>query len=115
MRSLSSARSKQRRLSGLENPYEPNHDDGTRIAPGPRRNALISALLGRQEQDILAGYIDLWREYGDVVRLKAGPLVIHQIVRPEHVRHVMVQNATNYPKGMSHDKLRIALGNGGDA
>jgi cytochrome P450 len=39
-------------------------------------------------------------------------MVIHTIVRPEHVQHVMVKNESNYHKGISHDKLRIALGTG---
>ena len=53
-----------------------------------------------------------WREYGDITRVKLGPMVMHQIVQPEYIRHVLVQNVDNYPKGFSHDKLRLALGNG---
>jgi cytochrome P450 len=39
-------------------------------------------------------------------------MVIHMITRPEHIQHVLVKNSDNYHKGLSHDKLRIALGNG---
>ena len=81
------------------------------VAPGPQRNLLLSALRGSND-GVLTSYFDLWRRYGDVARTKVGPMVIHQIVRPEHIRQVMVEKLDIYPKGLSHDKLRIALGNG---
>ncbi|MEA3337063.1 MAG: cytochrome P450 [Chloroflexota bacterium] len=83
-----------------------------KVAPGPEGNQLLGALLNSSKEDVIASYVELWREYGDVVRLNMGPLAVQQFVLPEHVRHIMVRNAANYPKGMSHDKLRIALGNG---
>lgn len=83
-----------------------------RLAPGPESRRMLAGLLSRSRPDVVASYVELWREYGDVVGMKIGPVVIHQIVRPEHVRYALVQNADNYPKGASHDKLRVALGNG---
>lgn len=72
----------------------------------------MRGMLTLDRPDIIQSYVDLWRTYGDVARLRVGPMVIHQFVRPEHIRHIMVTNAGNYPKGASHDKLRLALGNG---
>lgn len=83
-----------------------------RLAPGPQQNLLLNTLFGSKEGGAIAWYMDLWRQYGDLVRVKMGPMVMHQIVHPDHVRHVLVENVDNYPKGFSHDKLRIALGNG---
>lgn len=72
----------------------------------------MRGMLTLDRPDVIQSYVDLWRTYGDVARLRVGPMVIHQFVRPEHIRHIMVTNAGNYPKGASHDKLRLALGNG---
>ena len=87
---------------------------GTKVrqAPGPQRNLLMNAMFGSRNGDTIASYMDLWREYGDLARMKIGPMAIHLIVHPDHVRHVLVERVDNYPKGLSHDKLRIALGNG---
>ena len=60
-----------------------------RQAPGPANNLLLSTLLGSRSQDLLGFWLDMWREYGDIVRVRMGPMVLHQIVRPEHVRHVL--------------------------
>lgn len=83
-----------------------------KAAPGPRGNIILGNLPEVQRKGFLQFYLDAWREYGDVARYQMGPMVIHSIVRPEHVQHVLVKNADNYHKGLSHDKLRIALGNG---
>ena len=83
-----------------------------RTAPGPRGNIILGNLPEVQRKGFLKFYLDAWRDYGDVARYQMGPMVIHSIVRPEHVQHVLVKNAENYHKGLSHDKLRIALGNG---
>ena len=84
----------------------------TRRAPGPGMNQTVRGMLTLDRPDVVQSYVDLWRTYGDVARIRVGPMVIHQFVRPEHVRHILVTNLANYPKGASHDKLRLALGNG---
>ncbi len=83
-------------------------------APGPQPSMMDIArtLMGRSREDLITSNMRMWRTYGDVARVQVGPMVIHQFVRPEHIRHIMVSNVENYPKGRSHDKLRIALGNG---
>jgi cytochrome P450 len=83
-----------------------------RLAPGPRGNVLLGNLPEMQRKGFLQFYLDTWRNYGDLARIQMGPMIIHTIVRPEHVQHVLVKNAGNYHKGLSHDKLRVALGNG---
>lgn len=39
-----------------------------------------------------------WRRFGDVSRLKMGPNVVHFIVNPIHIEHVLVTNARNYAR-----------------
>jgi cytochrome P450 len=34
------------------------------------------------------------------------------VVRPEHIQHVLVKHPDKYVKGISHEKLRVAIGNG---
>ena len=83
-----------------------------RHAPGPGTSQTMRSMLTLDRPDVVQSYVELWRTYGDVARIRVGPMVIHQFVRPEHIRHIMVTNVANYPKGTSHDKLRIALSNG---
>jgi cytochrome P450 len=64
------------------------------------------------EADVLKGYVDLWRRYGDVVALRLGPLRACLIAHPEHVHHVLVKNQKNYVKGIGYDGLRLLLGHG---
>jgi cytochrome P450 len=89
---------------------EPTHAGN--VAPGPRGKILLGSLPEVQRKGFLQFYIDAWKEFGDLARIQMGPMVIHTIVRPEHVQHVLIKNVENYHKGLSHDKLRIALGNG---
>lgn len=83
-----------------------------KLAPGPRGSMLLGNVPDARRLGMVPFYLQTWRDFGDIIRLKMGPMVIHQVVRPEHVRHVLVQNAANYPKGFSHDKLRVSLGYG---
>jgi cytochrome P450 len=93
-------------------PTQTHPTEALKTAPGPRGNIILGSLPEVQRKGFLKFYLDAWREYGDLARLQMGPMVIHTIVRPEHVQHVLVKNTANYNKGLSHDKLRVALGNG---
>ena len=83
-----------------------------RVAPGPRGRFLLGSASDLQRKGLLQFYQDAWKEYGDLVRFQMGPMTMHSIVRPEHVQQVLVKNQPNYRKGVSHDKLRRALGQG---
>jgi cytochrome P450 len=69
-------------------------------------------VIDLRRRGVLWFYVDNWRQYGDVVQFRAGPLTLYHFVRPEHIRHILVKNAANYIKGLSHEKLRIPLGMG---
>ena len=84
----------------------------TRSAPGPQGLPILGNVLDLRRKGVLSFYVDAWREFGDVTRFRMGPMPMHQFVRPEHIRHILVGNAENYVKGFSHDKLRVSLGSG---
>ncbi len=80
--------------------------------PGPKGNPILGNITQMQGKGFIDFYYDLWKQYGDVVSIKLGPLNSYLFVRPEHVQHILVKNPDIYVKGMSHDKLRTAIGNG---
>lgn len=83
-----------------------------RTAPGPRGKFLIGNLFDARESGLLDYHVKAWKAHGDVVRFQMGPITLLQIVRPEHVQQVMVSNAKNYVKGLSHENLRKTIGDG---
>jgi cytochrome P450 len=83
-----------------------------RVAPGPAGSFLLGNLLTMNRQSPLRFYRDCWQSYGDVVRVQAGPLVQHLLAHPDHIRHVLMDNRTNYHKGTAYRKLKLSLGEG---
>ncbi len=52
-------------------------------------------------------------EYGEVVRMRVGPVRVHTVFDPDAARRVLVDNHTNHDKQTrSYDALRRLLGNG---
>jgi cytochrome P450 len=47
------------------------------------------------------------REYGDVFRFELGPWLFHQLAHPDHVRHVLVDHARNYPRSWHYDRVKV--------
>jgi cytochrome P450 len=83
-----------------------------RRAPGPPGAPLLGSALEIQRQGQLHFYLENWRTYGDVVRFRLGPFVAHILAHPDHIQHVLVNNAQNYHKGPSYAKVRPVLGYG---
>jgi cytochrome P450 len=81
-------------------------------APGPRGHPLLGVLPERRRLGDLRLWLGAWREYGDVVRARLGPIVVHLIVRPEHLRHVLAQRRQNYVKGIGYQPFRQLVGSG---
>ncbi|WP_433273526.1 cytochrome P450 [Actinosynnema sp. CS-041913] len=52
------------------------------------------------------------RSYGDVVRLRLGPLPVHFVTTPELAYQVLSGQTEKFDKGILVDKLRRAFGNG---
>ena len=48
--------------------------------------------------------------FGDVFRFRLGPLLIHFLYHPDHVRQVLHDNQKNYQRGWQYRLLRRLLG-----
>jgi cytochrome P450 len=99
-------------MNRLPDALEPSPVASVSVAPGPRGNLLLGSMLDMQRMDMLQFYAQNWRQYGDVVRFRMGPLVQFLVVQPEHIKHILATNNDNYTKGIGMTKLKILLGNG---
>lgn len=79
---------------------------------GPKGLPGIGSLLDFRREGALDFYHTLWQRYGDVASATIGPIKFVVVVRPEHIQHVLVKHPEKYIKGLSHEKLRVAIGNG---
>lgn len=66
-------------------------------APGPKGN-LIWGSLSEFQSDSLGLLSRSARDYGDIVRLRFGPIIAHLVNHPDHVEHVLLRNADRYDK-----------------
>src|SRR5262252_4022073 len=53
-----------------------------------------------------------FRTFGDVVCTRALPFRSLFLVHPEHIKHVLQENARNYVKGIVIAKLKVLIGEG---
>ncbi len=70
---------------------------GKLIAPGPQGNWLLGH-IPEFRRDVLGLMSESTRKFGDVVRFRLGPQVIHLLNHPDHVEHVLRKNARNFDK-----------------
>ncbi|MEP7287267.1 MAG: cytochrome P450 [Chloroflexota bacterium] len=82
------------------------------MPPGPKGMPILGNLNEFRRKGTLNFYMDIWKQYGDVASMKLGPLSSYMFVRPEHIQYILVKNPEKYVKGLTHDKLRVAIGNG---
>jgi enediyne biosynthesis protein E7 len=79
-------------------------------APGPRGHTLTGC-LGEFRADPIGLLLRVAERYGDVVRLRIGPVLAHLVNHPDHIEHVFVRNARNYDKNTrSVSRLRATCG-----
>ena len=87
-------------------------DFGKRVAPGPKGHPLLGSLPAVRKDPIRV-FLEAFRDHGDVVRFRFGPMVAHLVSSPEGVNHVLAENNKNYGKRTrGYDALRYVLGNG---
>src|SRR6266478_3728977 len=79
--------------------------------PGPKRS-LLSTLLGMRNGQTLEGVLNTWKQYGDIVFAKLGPIRNYMFFNPEHVYQVLVTNQKNYIKGLGYNGFRLLAGQG---
>jgi cytochrome P450 len=83
-----------------------------RIAPGPRGLPLLGNLIPFR-RNVLQLLLDSRRQFGDIVRFRLGPFVIHLVAHPEHIKYVLLTNQHNYNKDTrSTAKIRGVTGEG---
>jgi cytochrome P450 len=78
-----------------------------RTAPGPDKWQLRN--FGRDPVGLVS---DMQRTYGGITRLKFGPLVVHLLTDPDHVKHVLQDNARNYERGRLYKNFNLFFGRG---
>jgi cytochrome P450 len=83
-----------------------------RPAPGPPGLPFLGSYLEIRRRGQIGFYLESWHRYGDIIRFRLGPLVVHIIAHPDHVHHVLAGRSDNYIKGWSYTKLRIVAGLG---
>src|SRR5271166_948347 len=82
-------------------------------APGPRQRwPLPYGLVAAMRREPLRFYLDLPRQYGDVVRFQVGSYVWHFLRHPDHVRHVVQDHQKNYPRSRFYDLVKLVAGEG---
>jgi cytochrome P450 len=85
-------------------------DQQRATAPGPRSNLL--ELMFASNSDPIKPFMDMQRQYGDIVRIDALGTVAHLLVHPEAIKYVLQDNNRNYPKSQTYEQLKQLLGNG---
>src|SRR4051794_38568746 len=84
-----------------------------RFAPGLRHLLpLPFGPMARLRRDPLGFLLDGRRWYGDVFRFQLGPLLFHQLAHPEHVKHVLLDHARDYPRSWYYNRVRVLIGEG---
>jgi cytochrome P450 len=83
-----------------------------REPPGPPGHWLLGH--SREfEQDALGVFMRGFREFGDVVAFRFGPIRACLLAHPDHVQHVLQKNHRNYDKNaFSYRRLRVLIGDG---
>jgi cytochrome P450 len=84
----------------------------TKKAPGPPGHFLVGNLF-EFRRDVLQLLLESRQRYGDVVRFRLGPMIIHLVSHPDHIKHVLVTHQHNYNKATrSAAKIRSVTGEG---
>ncbi len=92
--------------------YHPHQtEEAPLIAPGPVGNLIFGNLYGIQD-DRLHAFMQLRKDYGDVVRLRIGTRTIYLVSHPDLIEYVLQDNNRNYTKGRGLEKAKPLLGNG---
>jgi cytochrome P450 len=85
---------------------------GRRDYPGPPLRA-VPGLLRKLWFDRLAMLTDAAGEFGDVVKFAMGAKTLYFFNHPDHAKHVLADNASNYHKGIGLvEARRRILGDG---
>ncbi len=67
------------------------------FAPGPPGHFLLGSLLDFR-RDVLGLVVDSAAKYGDIVRVRLGPQIVHLVNHPDLIEQVLQKRAANYDK-----------------
>ncbi|MDB5097306.1 MAG: cytochrome [Cyanobacteria bacterium RYN_339] len=88
-------------------------DERMVTAPGPVGRPLVGSLPDLAPPLTRMQTILGWtRRYGEVVRVRLGSRVNYVLTSPTAIKHVLLDNAKNYPKSPAYDTLKALLGDG---
>ena len=80
-----------------------------RAAPGPTGYPLMG-VFPMARRDPLGFFVDCARRYGDVVTMRLGAHRVYLLSHPDHVKHVLQDNARAYEKGPTATRVRALFG-----
>ncbi|MGH3726728.1 MAG: cytochrome P450 [Mycobacterium sp.] len=84
----------------------------TKPTPGPSGLEAIRHWI-RMARDPLAGFVGLYNEYGDAVRIPLTPgRAFFLLSRPEHAEHIFVRHQERYAKAFTYRPMKDVLGDG---
>jgi len=80
------------------------------LAPGPLGHFLLGNLR-EFRKDVLGLVLESAATYGDVVRCRLGPQIVHLLNHPDHVEQVLQKRSANYDKNTrSSESIRAVTG-----
>jgi cytochrome P450 len=79
--------------------------------PGPRGYPLVGVIpsLARNPFQFM---IKAALTYGGIVRLKLGPAAVYLVSHPDYIKHILVDNPSNYWKGPILRGIKLIIGEG---
>jgi len=81
------------------------------LAPGPQGLSFLKSLI-EYSRDPIRFLANLHKQYGDIVRLEGMGYCAHILIQPEHIKHVLQDNARNYHLGAVFDETTPVVGRG---
>ena len=82
------------------------------LPPGPRGLPVLGNIPAIVKLGMPAFLRQVHQQYGEVVRMRVAGRTMILLGHPDHVRHVLFDNRSNYWKGPTYDNFRLLGGNG---
>ncbi len=80
-----------------------------RAAPGPTGYPLVG-VFPKARRDPLGFFMECARRHGDITSMRFGRRQVYLLSHPDHVRHVLQDNARAYAKGPPATRVRSLFG-----
>jgi cytochrome P450 len=73
---------------------------------------MLLGRLAKFQRDPLRMMLELQRAHGDVVRLRLGPHLVHQVTDPDAIRSVLHERDPDFRRGRFYARFRLFFGRG---